>query len=225
MAHNYSTLTGDKIVKSIRKQNRHMLVTYILAVPFLCLFLVGTLMYIIQKRDEYVIGVIAIVVLSLLLYADFSSIGKTRKVLAEAEHCALFRKFGSPEQIAAKIAEESTAPLLDSRGTMICKSFIMKHGNFESYIPFEQALLVYRQEHSTNGIKDAVFLVVQDVYGDSVQYQFKMGKKGKEMMQEMMAHISQQNEQCVFGYSQQNLSYARANMRPVPTDIPPHADA
>lgn len=219
MAHNYSALTGDKIVQSIRKQNRHKLVMYILAIPFLCLFLVGMLTYMIQEHDEYVIGVIAIVVLSLLLYADVSSIGKTRKALAEAENCALFRKFGSAERIAAKIAEESAAPLLDSRGTIICESFIMKHGNFESYIPFDHALLVYRQEHSTNGIKDAVFLVVHDVYGDSVQYQFKMGKKGKELMQEMMAHISQKNEHCAVGYSQQNLSYARTNTRPVPTEI------
>lgn len=219
MAHSYSSLTGDKIISSIRKQNRHKLMMYILAIPFLCLFLVGMLMYMIQEHDEYVIGVIAVVVLSLLLYAAFSSIGKTRRVLAETEHCALFRKFGSAERIAAKITEESAAPLLDSRGTIICESFIMKHGNFETYIPFDHALLVYRQEHSTNGIKDAVFLVVRDVYGDSVQYQFKMGKKGKELMQEMMAHISRKNEQCAIGYSQQNLSYASTNTKPIPTEV------
>lgn len=216
MAHNYSSLSGEKIIGSIRKQNKHKLVMYILAIPLLCVFLVAAVIGVLKERDQVFIMIFGVVIIVVLMYAAFNAIGKTRQKLADTEHAALFRKFGSPDSIAARIAEESATPLLDSRGTLVCASFIMKHGSFESYIPFDQALLVYRQEHSTNGIKDSVFLVVHDAYGDSVQYQFRMGKKGTEQMQEIMRHISQQNDQCAVGYSQQNLSYARLNAKKVP---------
>lgn len=219
MAHNYSALSGEQIVSSIRKKSRHAFVMYVLAIPVLCLFLVAAVIGVLKERDQVLIFLFGIVIIVVFMYAAFSAIGKARKKLADAENCALFRKFGSPDRIAARIAEESAAPLLDSRGTIVCRSFIMKHGDFESYIPFDQTLLVYRQEHSTNGIKDAVFLVLHDAYCNSVSYQFKMGKKGKEQMQEIMKHISQQNAQCAFGYSQQNLSYARQNSVPVPDRV------
>ena len=106
--------------------------------------------------------------------------------------------------------------LLDSNKALIAKNFIMKHNDFESYIPFTHVLLCYRKESSTNGIPTAVYFVVHDIYGDSFEYPFKMGKKHREEMVDIMKHISTLSPQAAFGYSQQNLQYAKSHVQQIP---------
>ena len=214
MAHHYENLTGEQIVTAVRKRNQRNRILCILGIALACVILVAALKFLVPS-GHYIYAILAVLLIVMCFYLAFEGISKASRTIAAGENADLFRKYGTPESIAARIAAESGEPLLDSKGSLICDSFIMQHGNFESYIPFEKALLVYRREHSTNGIKDSVSLVVHDAFGDSIQYPFKMGRRAEEQMREIMEHISQKNEECAVGYSPQNLNYAKQRATPL----------
>ena len=145
----------------------------------------------------------------LLLTALKNALG----TLKDCRHAKVFRKFGEPETIAARIAAESAEPLLPSNEVLIADSFIMNYTNFESYVPYSGVLLCYKKEQRTNGILTAIYLVVHDIYGDQFSYRFKTGKKHADEMINVMKHISEQAPQAAFGYTQENLQYAAANAK------------
>ena len=178
MKRNYTDLTGADLIRCIRQYNQRKRLLLVLLILCTAAGLTGVFIWILRMHEFFYGGVLAFICLC-VFYAAITVIAKVNRLLADTERCPLFRKFGTPEAIAARIASECSEPLLDSKGTLICNSFIMKHGNFESFIPFEQALHVYRREHRTNGIQDGVYLVVTDAFGDKQEYSFRFGKKGK----------------------------------------------
>ena len=91
----------------------------------------------------------------------------------------------------------------------------MKHGDFESFKPFGDIVLIYKKEHSTNGIKDSVFLVAYDRFGDSVDYPFKLGKKHAGEMDAVANLIAQHAPECRFGYTQDNLRYVKEHAQQI----------
>ena len=92
----------------------------------------------------------------------------------------------------------------------------MTFSDFESYVPFDKIMLVYKTEHSTNGIKDGVFLTVYDIFGAKFDYAFKMGKKNEPKMIEAIGMIKQSNPECVVGYSPRNVSWVKSNAKKIP---------
>ena len=218
MKRQYTELTGSEIVRGIRSTNqRKRLLAF--AGLLLCIAgMFGAFVWIIRMH-EYFYGGILVLMCAAIIWALMNRVTKINKVLANVENCPLFRKYGTPESIASRISAECSEPLYDGKGTLICDSFIMKRGDFETYIPFEHALHVFRREHRTNGIQDGVYLCVTDVYGEKQQYSFKMGRKGKAQMQEIVDHIMQQAPDCAAGYSREALTYVKQNTKEIPDEI------
>ena len=217
MKKNYASLTGEDVVRCVRKKNQQKRLLCMLGILLAAAGIVGVFLWILRMH-EFFYGILLLLLLCFVVYALFTGISNAGKVLKNVERSRLFRKFGTPEAIAARVAAECGEPLLDSKGTLICNSFIMKHGDFESFIPFEKALHVYRREHRTNGIQDGVYLVVCDVYGDKQDYSFKFGKKGKLQMQEIIEHILQQAPDCAAGYSKEAIAYAKQKVQKLPEE-------
>ena len=215
MSKNYSALSGAELISGIRKRHRRGVVVCIVLIVLCAGLMIGGLYGAIHEKSMF-IGIAAVALGGLIAWHSLGEIGRHNKIAAEPENCALFRKYGSPETIAARIAEESAEPVLSEKGTLLCRSFIMKQNDFESYVPLDQALLVYRKEHRTNGIKDGVYLVVHDVFGEKFEYPFKLRKKFEADMQAVMADIANRSQQCAVGYSQQNLQYAKAQAKQIP---------
>lgn len=209
---NLQSITGEDIIRAIRKKSRRGIVWCIVGIIAAFAFMVGGLMMI-RKAGQIFYGVIMMVAAAGGAYAAFYYISVMNKKLADTENCDLFRKFGTPDTIAQRIAEECSEPVLEAKGVLICDSFIMRKNDFESYIPFAETLAVFRREHRTNGIPDGVYLVLKDSYGNEQQYPFKFGKTGKEMMTQIMEHISQKAPKCAFGYTPEVLSYVRQNQK------------
>ena len=212
MKQNCADLTGDAVVRGVRKKNNQKRLLCLLGVLAAAAALTGAFIWIIKMHEFFYGGILAILC-AFGAYMAFTGVSKANKVLADVENCRLFRKFGTPESIASRIASECGEPLLDSKGTLICNSFIMKHGDFESFIPFEQTLHLFRREHRTNGIQDGVYLVMTDAYGDQQQFPFKIGKKGKAQMEEIVDHIIQQAPNCAVGYTKEALAYVKLNKK------------
>lgn len=218
MAKDYSALTGTELLDGIRKTHRIRIVLDVLAILAAGGFLFGSVFLIrnnLHNTTDIIFGIIGIALCILVVWVILGQISKHIQTIVAPEKNRLFRKYGLPESVAARIAAESSEPVIAEKSTLLCRSFILKQGDFESFIPLDQALHVYRKESSTNGIKHNVYLVVQDVYGDKFEYPFKLGKKHKEIMIDAMNMISQQAPQCAVGYSGQNIAYAKQNVKPL----------
>lgn len=208
MAKNYVGLTGGDIVKSVRRHNTWILISRGFLIVFIAVMLIVGMRYL-WKGGHYIYLVLAILVALLLFYVCIEAVGKAAATLKNVSRARVFRKYGSPDSIAMRISEGE--PLLESNKTLLTDSFIMKHGDFETFIPFEDILLIYRKTHSTNGVQDGVYLVVHDAYGDSFDYPFKLGKKHESEMEDAFAVIMQRADRARVGYLKENLDYAKQN--------------
>lgn len=216
MAKDYSALTGDMMLNGIRKTHRFRVAADVFAILFAAAFLIGCVIMLMNNRGDVfriVMGVIGIALCVLGVWVLFGQIGKHVETIAAPEKSRLFRKYGSPESIAARIAAESGEPVIAEKSTLLCRSFIMIRGDFESFVPLDKMLHIYRKESSTNGIKHSVYLVGQDIYGDKFEYPFRLGKTHKQIMGNAMEEISRQSPQCAVGYTPQNLAYAKQNIK------------
>lgn len=212
MARQYSTLSGAEIVSSIRKKHQKNIFLCILGMLGTALFMIVAIIWL-RTGEHIVLGLFGVALCALFAWLLLEGISKSKKVLADPENCRLFRKYGAPDTIAMQIADGCNALLLESKTALITDLFIMKHGDFESFVPFEQVLLVYRKEHSTNGITDSVFLVVHDAFGDSYEYPFKVGKKHEAEMRSVAEEIAKRAPMCRLGYTQENLNYVKQNAK------------
>lgn len=216
MAHDYSALTGEMLVENVQKSYKRKKILCIVGIPVCCIVLLYSLLQLKSGSDGFMCILFAAISV-ILIYVCLKGIADAKKLIADPMGSMLFKKFGSPESIAQRIAAESGSPLLDAKGALICDSFIMKHGDFESFVPLEEALWVYREEHRTNGIPDGVYLIIYDSYGCKNSYPFKFGKTGKDMMTDIMKHISEKAPKCAFGYSKEAEQYMQANRKTIST--------
>lgn len=215
MSRNYQTLTGDTIIRKVRGKNicnAIICVLGYLAVTALVIYL----LHMTSTQHRYLYAIIGLL-LCILFYAGLTFwLKRTLSTLKDVSRARVFRKYGSPEQLAEIISAGAAHPLLESRHALIADTFIMKHNDYESYIPFSDVILCYRKEQRTNGVLTGIYLVVQDVYGEKIEYPFKMGKSHLGEMTDVMRHISEQAPNAAFGYTQQNLKYADANVKAIP---------
>ncbi len=213
MAANYTALSGADIVKKVRGRNIRSIVLCVLG----CLASVGILIFagIEIRNNEIGYALMAFIVGLIFLLGCIFSISKPLKTLQNVEESRIFRKFGTPDELASRISEGSMQPFFQTSQTLVTDSFIMKHGDFESYKPFRDIVLIYKKEHSTNGIKDSVFLVAYDKFGDSVDYPFKLGKKHAGEMDAVANLIAQHAPECRFGYTQDNLRYVKEHAQQI----------
>ncbi len=212
MAKSYYGLTGEAVVSSVRRRNIGTLVFCIFGL-IACLVAIVVLLVMTAHEHRYLVTIIGLLIVALLIYAAVCGIKSACNTLKDCTRARIFRKYGSPDSIAERIAAEADTPLLSSQKALIADSFIMNRGNFESYVPFSEILLCYKKEQRTNGILTGIFLVVHDAYGDKFEYPFKLGKKHEEEMLDVMKHISTQAPKAAFGYTPENLKYAAANAR------------
>lgn len=212
MARDYSALSGAEMVSKIKKQNTGIFILCILGYLVAAGFLIGVL-YMVKEEQSYFMGIVGLLLIAFACYAMFGVMKNAWKTRSDPENARVFRKYGSPDQLAAKISEGMGATLFDSSKAMLTDSFVMKHGDFESYVPYDQILLLYKKEHRTNGILDSIFLVVHDAYGDKFEYPFKLGKKHANEMEMAAEEIGKHAPQCAFGYTKENLAYAAQNAK------------
>lgn len=211
MAANYQALSGQDVIKKVRNTHIKYLIFCTLGVILAVVMLIAAGSMIRNGEGGILVMVFGVLVMLCSIYFA----GRSFKTLGNIENCRLFRKYGTPDEIAQRISEGSLNTILDSKGSLCTDTFIMKHSDFESYVPYEDILLLYRKEHRTNGVLDGIYLVVHDRYGDKFEYPFKMGKKHAGEMDTVANAIGQRAKDCRFGYTPDNLSYVKQNAKTI----------
>ncbi len=216
MAKNYSALTGSDIVRAVRKKHIKYLIYSIFGIIAGFALLIAVSIYLHRSSESVVYMILGVLMSACIIGFSCYMLGKSFLTLRDILHIPLFRKYGSADSIAMQISEHFPAAILESNKVLITDSFIMKHGDYETYIPYEDVLLLYRKEHRTNGVLDSIFLVVYDAYGDNVEYPFKLGKKHADDMDAAAKAIASRAPNCRFGYTKENLAYVQSNKKPLP---------
>ena len=213
MAANYSALSGTQMVKQIRGKNVRRLLLNSLGI----VLAVGMLFFAFYefRGGHWFYGIMGLAVGIIIFWLFVQNISAACATLKNVAECRVFRKYGSPDELAQRISEGSLSRLLESNKALVTDSFIMKHKDYETYVPFQSVLLLYRKEHRTNGVLDGIYLVVHDAYGDSFDYPFKLGSKHEDEMQLAANAIAQSAPNCRLGYTKENLDYVNQNARKI----------
>ena len=211
MKRDFTGLTGNDILRAVRKKHIFRLILCVLGViaGIALLIAVGILMPA-HGAFYFIMGVL---LAAGLIGCSGFFFSQSFKTLRNVREIPLFRKHGSPDSIAMQLAEYGSQPFLESRQILITEHFIMKYGDFETFMTYEDVLLLYRKEHRTNGVLDGIFLVLYDGWGDSFEYPFKLGKKHADDMEQAAQMIASHAPRCRFGYTNDNLNYVKQNKK------------
>ena len=186
MARNYTGLTGKKLIRAINRKNRHGLVRSLLYTPA-ALAAAGLTIPFMKDTGNYPAGVIVMLIALGIAAAFGMNIPRQIKMMTDAEDSGFFRTQGNADEIASLIESEYEVPLLDDEGTLICRSFIMTHGDFESFKRFEDLFSVNLQVYSKNGVPMRLYFSVTDLGGDHRTYPVKL--KYQKEADEILHHM------------------------------------
>lgn len=208
-------ITADDILTQIRKKKKRTIALLIL----LILIGVGALVYsviAIRVNHDYGSGAVGAIICVVLCAIGIVMIKKNAECLKDLRHCRVFKKYGTPEEIASRISASAGNRLMDSKRLVLTDDFIMKTNDFETFVPLEAVLLAYKYEHSTNGVKDSVAISIHDEYGDKFEYPISIrNSKNSEELNTICNAIAQRSERVKFGYNGENLKYVEANQKRV----------
>lgn len=207
-------LTGEIICKKIRSRCFEKIFFWILAIILALLFIGYAIHGVVVEHS------IAMPLFALLLGVGgciwgIAEIRKSVKTLSDVPNCKLFRKYGSPESIAQTIAEGAGKSIVSCKQTLLTEQFILKTKDFESFVPLESVLLLYKREHRTNGFLDSVSLVIHDEYGDQFEYPFKLAKKYQGEFNIAGDEIAKHSPNARFGYTKENLKFVEQNEKKI----------
>ncbi|MBR6108029.1 MAG: hypothetical protein IKQ39_08485 [Oscillospiraceae bacterium] len=127
------------------------------------------------------------------------------------EGLPIFKRYGTPDELASMLRSGGDKVIYQANNFLMTETFILNPHDLESLIPLTDIQLVYIFKNSTNGIPTDQGMKVHDIYNNQVQFQFKLGKKGREEIAEIMRRMSLAAPWIVFGYSPQNVGAAARN--------------
>ncbi len=210
-----SLLTGNKIVRQIRTRNSWAAVGYFFFLLFAVLLLLAAGMFAFKEERLFIALACAVFGALLMLYAAKRFFSAVKAAFRPGAH-RLFRKYGSPDDLAERILQGENESMMDHPQLMITERFLMKRKDFESFVLYECILLLYRKEHRTNGVLDGIYLVVHDCYGDSYEYPFRLSNKYAGDLEFAASEIAKRAPESRFGYTTENLKWVKENVRPLP---------
>ncbi|MBR3269618.1 MAG: hypothetical protein IKI58_12960 [Oscillospiraceae bacterium] len=195
-------ISGEQLMEEIRKKarKRRILTAVILVI--------GIILTVLCFNVAVGAGIVTTCFLVLIPLAVFWHYCKKIK---NVQNIPLFRLHGSPEELAALIRNSSDSVLYQSNTFLLTSKYIMNPNNLETIIPLTDLQLAYIHTSSYNGIPTQQSLKTHDIYNNQVDYNFKLGKKGKAEIVEILTAIQQNAPWVIVGYSPQNVSYAAKN--------------
>lgn len=207
-------LTGKRILATLRRKHGWAAFGYGFITVWFVFLLVFSIYFL--SKNEFVMGLMTLALGALCGWAFGKKFIKNIKVALNPRKATVFRKYGDPEAIADRIFVGRENILLEQNHVVITADYILHRKHYETFVPLADVLLMYRKEHRTNGILDAISLVVHDRYGDSYEYPFRLSNKFAGDMDYAVGEIIKLNPECRIGYDRQNLQYVKANKQPIP---------
>ena len=209
---NLTTLTGRKLTAKIRRASLWKAFVYGLLLLLGILILAAAVAFV-RDEHEYLKPILMLAVGAVLCWWSGAEVVKRLKVLVNVRSSRMFRKYGSPEEIASIIANGAESSLIVNKKVLLTESFIFSPSIPESYVPLDSVRLFYRKEHRTNGIQDGLYITVWDEFGDTYDYPFKMGSRHAVDFEDAMKELFVRCKNAQSGYSVEKIAAVKANKR------------
>ena len=203
------TITASELVSEIRKklsrQRTTALVVMLIGIAMI-VFLCVTMELNLALVGSAIIGGFLVLIPVIEILVNNSRIKKVDNGTAK-----VFQRYGTPEELSYLLRTSGDHVLYQSKNFLLTNTFIMNPNDLESIIPLSDIQLAYVYSNSTNFIPTEQGMKVHDIYNYQMQYQFKIGKRGKETIVGILNLMKQAAPWIICGYSPQNVGYAAGN--------------
>ncbi|MBQ8923091.1 MAG: hypothetical protein IJ060_13210 [Oscillospiraceae bacterium] len=195
-------MTAETLIGEIRKKHKKQRTISLIVLIFGVL--VSAFFYMVALPAGIILTVITVII-PLILFLYFNS------KLKNTEGIGMFRRYGTPDEMASLLRGGSGGVLHQSRSLLLTKQFLMNPNDLESIIPLSCVQLAYIHTSSYNGIPTSQTMKVHDIYNSTLEFSFKLGKKGRAEIVEILTAMNNAAPWIVVGYSPQNVRNAAQN--------------
>ena len=131
----YQNMTGEKLLRKISRKAVRRIVTDILILAAVGLFAVGMTVPLFQDFKQNFWAMFLLPFWFLCVYYPVRDIAKQIGIIRSREHGEPFSRYGTPDEIAAVLADPENEQLLPCRRIILTRSYLMRRDDFITYIP------------------------------------------------------------------------------------------
>ncbi len=192
-------MTAEALVEELRKKHKKQRTIALIVMIFG--ILASAFFYMVAIPAGITLTV-CFVVIPLIFFLHFHS--KVKK----PEELRLFKNYGTPDELASLLRIGSDGILHQSRSLLLTTQFLMNPNDLESVMPLSCVQLAYIHTSSYNGIPTSQTMKVHDIYNHTLEYSFKLGKKGRAEIEEILLGMVSAAPWIMIGYDPQKVRCA-----------------
>ena len=198
-------LTGGMLTARIRQHGKTLLMI------FLPLTVLGLLAGILLVMKLHAAGaLLGTVLIAVPLVFVFNALPE----LLHPEQADIFRKYGTPEQVAARIRNGSGDVFFGNGRTVVTEDYVLDTEKPDTLLFYPHALLVYPD--GVQGKEET--LVIYDEWGKKLRYPFTNGKQQVIRIGTLSDKIRRHNPKCRSGHRPEDLDYVKQNRITIPAN-------
>lgn len=129
----------------------------------------------------------------------------------------LFKKYGSPEEIAKILDEIDKTKEYEDKHLIISKNYISDKKDYSKIVACDDVLGVHKLVHKTNFVVDYFQIVITDKYGFEITYSYPV--KEEEKCDKLLSVIAYKCKNAKAGYTKQEQEHIKANKQELPNII------
>ena len=152
----YQNMTGEQLVRKISLKAVRRIVTDILILAAAGVFAVAMIAPIFQDFRQYFWALFLLPFWFLCLYFPVKDIAKQIGIIRSKEQGEPFSRYGTPDEIAAVLADPDNEQLLPCKRIILTRSYLMRRDDFITYMPL--ADLAALSAHLRHGKHPCVIL-------------------------------------------------------------------
>lgn len=206
-----------KILNNIRKNNfKIALVSFVPTVIIFVLFLMAS--FSAYYSDDFKIWyLIVILIFGFFNYFLLTSFVHTVILIFNPLKADIFKKYGSPNQIANILEEIEGSIIYQDKSITISNDYICDLSNYDSIVKCEDVLGIHKLVHKTNFVTDYYQIVLTDKYGQEVSYKYKC--RDEDKVNNLLQIIAERCPNAEWGYTEKQREYIRENSIKLPSEI------
>ena len=131
----YRSMTGEKLLRRISGKAVRRIITDILILIAVGFFAVGMIVPVFQDFKQYFWALFLLPVWFLGIYYPILNIRKQIGIIRSGDKGEPFSRYGTPDEIAAVLADPDNEQLLPCKRIILTRSYLMRRDDFITYIP------------------------------------------------------------------------------------------
>ena len=152
----YQNMTGEKLLRKISRKAVRRIVTDILILAAAGAFAVCMIAPVFQNLRQYFWALFLLPFWFLCLYYPIMDIKKQIGIIRSKEQGEPFSRYGTPDEIAAVLADPDNEQLLPCKRIILTRGYLMRRDDFITYMPL--ADLAALSAHLRHGKHPCVIL-------------------------------------------------------------------